>query len=402
MLRQRHGVYTKEASKLSMAQGDSGSPHSKADDRAWFRKGEGDAFITAPHHHYKPIKIGRQQGGLLASISLLVIVTLMSSTSVPDVMRTVERVTLNTGATMPVIGLGTWKSAKSDVKAAVRYALEHGYRHVDCAYVYFNEVEVGEALEEVFASESIRRSDVFVTSKLWSSEHRPEDVEAALDNTLRDLKLEYLDLYLMHWPVALERGQFKPEDGPTHLEDVTVVDTYKAMEALLVTGKVKAIGVSNFGVQRLQNLLGKVSVVPSVNQVESHPYLPQEELRRYCQDHGIVMTAYCPIGSPGGAGLHLPVPTLVTHPDVLDVAKRARRSPAQVLLRWHIQRGVTVIPKSVSPAHIDQNLDIWDFELDPTSMDVLSRLAETVSIPVRYVDGKTWLRRGETLEDFWA
>ncbi|KAK9711150.1 hypothetical protein K7432_008013, partial [Basidiobolus ranarum] len=249
---------------------------------------------------------------------------------------------LNNGELMPAIGLGTYEANntadKEEAKVAVMKALEHGYRQFDCAHVYRNEKEIGQG----FQNTKVSREDYFVTSKLWCNCHRAEDVESALDVTLSNLKLDYLDLYLMHWPYAFKSGSdpFPLDDqGRIIIEDTSIIETWKAMEKLVDIGKVKSIGVSNFSVPRLEQLLSNCKIVPAVNQVELHPYLPQNRLLDFCSKHQIHLTAYAPLGGPRSS--------LMTDDALIqDIAKKLNKSPAQVILSWGIQRGTSVVPKS--------------------------------------------------------
>jgi glycerol 2-dehydrogenase (NADP+) len=236
---------------------------------------------------------------------------------------------LNTGASIPAVGLGTWQSAPGEVAAAVEHALKSGYRHIDAAFVYGNENEVGQGLKAAFDS-GIKREDVFVTSKLWCTFHR--DPQKCLDKTLENLGLEYLDLWLMHWPVPMNpKGNHplfpKHEDGSRDLDtEWSYVQTWKGMEEVQKSGKVKAIGVSNFSVPFLETLLKDASIVPAANQIENHPYLPQQEIVDFCQSKGIQVQAYSPLGSTGSP--------LFQEEGVKEVAKKHNVGPGTVLISY--------------------------------------------------------------------
>jgi diketogulonate reductase-like aldo/keto reductase len=298
-----------------------------------------------------------------------------------------KTIKLNNGIEMPLIGLGTWKSEPGKVAEAVKYAiLEAGYKHIDGASIYFNEKEVGEAYEEVF--ETVPRESVFITSKLWNTKHKAEDVEVACRQTLSDLKLEYLDLYLMHWGIAFQSGDNpKPvdENGHALIENIPVKETWQAMEKLVELGLVKSIGVANFTRRQLDSLLSYVEIKPVVNQVEMHPYLSQVELLKYCKSKGIVVTAYSPLGRLGVTTYD--VPRLHNEEIIQNLAKKYNKSVAQILLNWALLRGTVVIPKSVTTERIKENIGAYDFALTRDDMKQI----DTLNKNFRFVDpSKDW------------
>lgn len=256
------------------------------------------------------------------------------------------RITLNNGVDIPQLGFGVFKIPPGDTERATREALDVGYRHVDTAEMYGNEAGVGRAVRE----SGVDRTEVFVTSKLDNGFHAPERVAPAFEGTLAALDLGYVDLFLVHWPL------------PTIAVDY--VDTWRAMEGLLEGGRVRAIGVSNFQRSHLERVLASADVVPAVNQIEVHPYLVQDPLRAFDRDHGIVNEAWSPIARGD----------VVRDPAVGAVAGAVGRTPAQVVLRWHLQRGDVVFPKSSRRGRMEENFALFDFELDPEQMAAISAL----------------------------
>ncbi|KAL5363615.1 NADP-dependent oxidoreductase domain-containing protein [Aspergillus floccosus] len=274
--------------------------------------------------------------------------------------------TLNTGAKIPAVGFGTWKAAPGDAGAAVEAAFDTGYRHFDCAPLYGNEAEIG----QVFKNVKVPREEYFVTTKLWSSDHRR--VEEALKKSLQDLCLDYVDLYLMHWPVTLDPDpnvEYGKENRKVHAVGWDFRDTWREMEKLLGTGKVRAIGVANFSTVNLETLLSTAKVVPAVNQTEIQPLLPQKKLNEYCRKKGIHQTAFGPLGGSGSI-LH-------EHPVVVKIAGKHGCETGNVMLSWGIQKGWSVIPKSTNPRRIRANI-AQNFELSSDEMAEMDRLAEPV------------------------
>ncbi|MER6310921.1 MULTISPECIES: aldo/keto reductase [unclassified Streptomyces] len=261
-------------------------------------------------------------------------------------MSKVPSITLNNGIAMPQLGYGVWQVEDDQAFTAVGQALAAGYRSIDTAAAYGNEEGTGKAL----AASGLPREELFVTTKLWNSAHGYDAALRAFDASLTKLGLEYVDLYLIHWPV--------PSKG-------LYIETYKALEKILADGRAKAIGVSNFLPEHLQRLLGETSVVPAVNQIELHPHLQQEESRAFHVRHGIATEAWSPLGQGRG---------LLDDPTIGRIAAKHGRTPAQVVLRWHLQIGNVVIPKSVTPSRIVENIDVFGFELDGDDFAALAGL----------------------------
>ena len=262
-------------------------------------------------------------------------------------MSDVPTISLNDGNSIPQLGFGVFQIEPSDTVQAVTLALETGYRHIDTAEMYGNEKEVGEAVR----ASGLDRAEIFVTSKLNNGFHRPDDARRAFEDTLAALDLGYLDLFLIHWPL------------PT-LYDGDFVSTWKALEEFRSEGHLRSIGVSNFQVAHLERLADETDTVPAVNQIEVHPYLTNEEVRAYDREHGIATEAWSPIAQGGVLG----------DPTVTQIAEKVGRTPAQVVLRWHIERGDIVFPKSTTPSRIKENFEIFDFSLDPADVEAIAGL----------------------------
>ena len=293
-------------------------------------------------------------------------------------------ITLRDGTALPALGLGTWKAAPGEVGGAVHTALELGYRHIDCAAIYGNEAEIGAALAAAQGEGLVRREELWITSKLWNDCHGPAQVRPALEKTLRDLQLDQLDLYLIHWPVVHRHGVLMPGSAADQipLEQLPLDATWGAMEDLVKAGLVRQIGVSNCSVSKLKGLLASCRLKPAMNQVERHPWLQQNALLTFCQQQGIAVTAYSPLGSPAAGG---PAP-LLSEPVIKAIAAAHGASPAQVLLAWGLATGTAVIPKSVQRERLAANLAAAQLHLSPAELEQVAALDRHH----RFVDGSFW------------
>jgi len=295
-----------------------------------------------------------------------------------------------TGQQMPLVGLGTWKAEKGVVAAAVEKALKMGYRHLDCACDYGNEQEVGTAIKKCIDEGVLKREELFVTSKLWNTFHATANVRPACQKTLADLGLDYVDLYLIHFPISLKHVPIEVRYPPEWVHDpaaglgmpngivtepVPIHETWAAMELLVEEGLAKNIGISNFNCALTMDLLKYAKTKPAVNQVELHPFLQQPALVKYCQANGIVITAYSPLGSPSYDALFpYTGPNLLEMEEITGIARAHGKTAAQVLLRWNVQRGCVVIPKSTKRERLQQNMDLFDFMLSEAEMAAIAKL----------------------------
>lgn len=311
--------------------------------------------------------------------------------------------TFANGDRMPLLGLGTWKAAPGEVGAAVREAIRLGYRHIDCASVYGNEPEVGTAIRAAIDAGEVRREELWITSKLWCNAHGRGNVEPALRRTLADLGLEWLDLYLVHWPVPIRPGVAFPRSGDDLLPPTSVplADTWAGMEDMRELGLCRHIGVSNVSSRKLHELLAHCRIQPEVNQVERHPLLQQPQLLADCAAAGVHVTAYSPLGSGDrpAALKGADEPVLLANPVIGAIAAEHGCSPAQVLIAWQLQGGLSTIPKSVNPVRLRDNLAAAELTLTPADLERIAGLDQQR----RLVDGSFWLLEGSpwTLQSLW-
>ena len=289
---------------------------------------------------------------------------------------------------IPEVGLGLWKIDRPQTAEVVCNAIEIGYRHLDSAADYGNEIEAGQGIADAISKGLCSREELWVTSKLWNTFHRPEHVRAACEKSLSDLKLDYLDLYLIHFPISLKYVDiesryppewiYEPESAkPTmEIDPVPLFETWKAMEELQRSGLVKRIGVCNYSAALLPDLMAYAEIKPAMLQIESHPYLTQENLIRTAQDYDIAVTAFSPLGALSYVSLDMATAaeTVLEQEAVISAAKRSGKSPAQVVLRWGVQRGTAVIPKTINPGRLKENLELFDFELSEAEMAAISSL----------------------------
>lgn len=307
------------------------------------------------------------------------------------------------GDQIPILGLGTWKAEPGEVSKAVTEAIGMGYRHIDCAAIYANQHEIGEVFAHAVKQGVVAREELWVTSKLWNDAHKEPEVRPALEKTLADLQLEYLDLYLIHWPIAFKPGVGFPRSADEFLSlgQAPLTETWRGLEACVEQGLVKHIGVANFSPQKLQLLLDESNIKPAVNQVEMHPLLCQQGLKKFCDENGILVTAYSPLGSKDRPAVF----KAENEPDLMDldvikeIAATHDVTPAQILLAWAVNRGTIVIPKSVNPKRQKLNLEAAEIELDQTEMTRIDDLDRHF----RYVTGSFFEGEGSpyTVAGLW-
>ena len=286
--------------------------------------------------------------------------------------RAVPLIRLSSGFQFPQFGLGTWLAPPGEVASAVEVAIRSGYRNVDCAVSYGNQQEIGPVFKKLFHEGVVKREDLFVTSKVWNTYHSFDNARLCVRNILDELCLDYLDLCLIHWPVGYKEGTGevwpKDKDGKMLYSDVHFSETWRALESCVSDGLVRSIGLSNFNHKQIQEVINDAKIKPSVLQVEMHPYFQQRKLRDFCASNDIAVMAYSPLANPAMPFRKDGDPNIMHDPTFLDLGKKHAKTPAQIALRWAIQEGVIVIPKSTSEKRLKENFDIFDFELDSEDM----------------------------------
>ncbi|KAH7852328.1 hypothetical protein Vadar_023468 [Vaccinium darrowii] len=288
-------------------------------------------------------------------------------------------ITLNNGFKMPIIGLGVWRMDGKDIKTLLINAIKLGYRHFDCAADYQNEAEVGEALTEAFQAGLVKREDLFITTKLWNSDHG--HVAEACKDSLKKLKLDYLDLYLVHFPVATRHTGVGTTDSALGDDGVLDIDTtislettWHAMEDLVSKGLARSIGISNYDIYLTRDCLAYAKVKPAVNQIETHPYFQRDSLVKFCQKHGVCITAHTPLGGATANTEWFGSVSCLDDPILKGLAEKYKKSVAQIALRWGIQRNTVVIPKSSKLERLEENIKVFDFELSKEDMDLIKTI----------------------------
>lgn len=291
---------------------------------------------------------------------------------------------LNNGNTIPAIGLGTWQATEGVVDEAVRIAIDLGYRHIDTAMIYANEKEIGNAVRAKINEGVVSRSDMFITTKLWNTYHSPPDVVPSCKKSLANLNLDYVDLYLVHWPLSYKKDSimaapvteglnwfWEPVD-PSEEDPTPIEETWKAMEECVKLGLTRSIGLSNFNSEQVERIMKVAEIKPVVNQVECHPYLSQKKLTAFCKERSILMTAYAPLGSPSRPWASPDTPELLQDPRLLSLAEKYKKTPAQIILRYLFQLGVSTIPKSSNPVRLKENIDTFSENFTLSEADMIT------------------------------
>ncbi|XP_046671338.1 1,5-anhydro-D-fructose reductase-like isoform X2 [Homalodisca vitripennis] len=288
---------------------------------------------------------------------------------------TIPTITLNNGRHMPAVGLGTWQMDDAQAEKAVLQAIDLGYRHFDTAFIYHNEVAIGKAVRQKIREGVIKREDVFITSKLWCTSHSPEAVLRACHRSHRYLSLDYIDLYLVHWPFGL-KSKTEPLNPQVfdEFDSTSLEETWREMEKCVDEGLVRSIGVSNYNSVQLARIANAARIKPVINQVECHVGLPQHQLLQFCREWGVAVAAHSPLGAPYRPGRPRGAPSTLEQPALAQLAHKHGKTPAQIALRYVVQLGAIPLPKASSVEHMRDNLKIFDFKLDKREMETLDRL----------------------------
>jgi len=300
-------------------------------------------------------------------------------------------ITLNNGFKMPIIGLGVWRIAGQEVKDLIINSIKIGYRHFDCAADYKNETEVGVALKEAFDTGLVKREDLFITTKLWNSDHG--HVAEACKDSLKKLQLDYLDLYLVHFPVATKHtgvgttDSAMGEDGVLDIDTtISLETTWHAMEGLVSSGLVRSIGISNYDIFLTRDCLAYSKIKPAVNQIETHPYFQRDSLVKFCQKHGVYVTAHTPLGGAAANTEWFGTVSCLDDQILKGLAEKYKKTAAQVALRWGIQRNTVVIPKTSKLERLKENFQVFDFELSKEDIDLISNMEKKyrTNLPAKF------------------
>ncbi|CAD5223602.1 unnamed protein product [Bursaphelenchus okinawaensis] len=324
-------------------------------------------------------------------------------------MVDVGHVTMHNGVKLPLLGYGTWLASDHEqLKTALRHALDAGYRYIDTAFVYGNEAPIGDVIKEYIDAGKLKRSDLFITTKLPAQALNPENAEVALKRSLESLKTDYVDLYLIHTPTAFKpennlNGMLKDSEGKFVVEDVDLNQTWKVLEKYYKQGTLKSIGISNFNHKQIQELYDNAEIKPMNLQIELHILLPQIKLVDFCKEKNITVTSYSTLGSPGRGAAGISKVWVegdcLNHPLTQELSKKYNKTPGQILLKTVVQRGISVIPKSVNEERIKQNIDIFDFEISEEDQKRLLGLGEKTRLLVFDLKGRIVPRRIELGHD---
>ncbi|CAL7938560.1 unnamed protein product [Xylocopa violacea] len=302
-------------------------------------------------------------------------------------MIEIPNLTFSNGQKMPVFGLGTYQSRAGEVEKAVMEAIDLGYRHIDTAFYYQNEKEIGRAIQAKVKDGTVKREDLFVTTKLWNNFHKEESVVPACKKSLENLGLSYVDLYLVHWPFAFKEGDDlmpKNEDGALQLSDTDYLETWRGMEECARLGLARSIGISNFNQEQITRLLGVAKILPVNNQVEVSVNLNQKSLIEFCKKHNITITAFSPLGQPGNRS---GIPNSLDNPKIIELSNKYNKTPAQIALRYVLQHGIAIIPKTVTPSRLKENMNIFDFSLTDEEMGSIASIGTGQRVS-RFSDAK--------------